>query len=101
MVRLFFGLRRPRVAGRGMDLAGTVVATGADAAALPIAGNTAMTILDRCRVGEGSRVLVIGAGGGEGGRVLGPLPRILRSLFAGDRADVRARGRAGCARARR
>lgn len=106
MVRLFFGLRRPRVAGRGMDLAGTVVATGADAvglaigdrvvgahtdtlaefvavpvkrlsripaglsfadaAALPIAGNTAMTILDRCRVGEGSRVLVIGAGGGVG-----------------------------------
>lgn len=106
MVRLFFGLRRPRVAGRGMDLAGTVVATGADAvglsigdrvvgahtdtladyvavpvtrlsripvgvsstdaAALPIAGNTATTILDRCRVGEGSRVLVIGAGGGVG-----------------------------------
>lgn len=106
MVRLFFGLRRPRVAGRGMDLAGTVVAIGADAgglsigdrvagshtdtlaeyvavpvkrlsripvglsftdaAALPIAGNTAITILDRCRVGAGSRVLVIGAGGGVG-----------------------------------
>jgi NADPH:quinone reductase-like Zn-dependent oxidoreductase len=106
MVRLFFGLRRPRVAGRGMDLAGTVVATGADAAdlaigdrvvgahndalaeyiavpakrlsripvgvsstvaaTLPIAGNTAITILDRCRVGERSRVLVIGAGGGVG-----------------------------------
>jgi NADPH:quinone reductase-like Zn-dependent oxidoreductase len=106
MVRLFFGLRRPRVAGRGMDLAGTIVAIGADAgglsigdrvvgahadtladfvavpvkrlsiipagvsstdaAALPIAGNTAITILDRCRVGAGSRVLVIGGGGGVG-----------------------------------
>ncbi len=29
LVRLFFGLRRPRVRGRGMDLAGTVVAVGA------------------------------------------------------------------------
>jgi NADPH:quinone reductase-like Zn-dependent oxidoreductase len=106
MVRLFFGLRRPRVAGRGMDVAGTIVAAGpdaegfaigdrvvgagenalaeyvavpakrlspipagvpsTDAAALPIAGNTAITILDRCRVGAGSRVLVIGAGGGVG-----------------------------------
>jgi NADPH:quinone reductase-like Zn-dependent oxidoreductase len=106
MVRLFFGLRRPRVAGRGMDLAGTIVARGADAAdlvigervvgahndalaeyiavpakrlsripvevsstdaaTLPIAGNTAITILDRCRVGAESRVLVIGAGGGVG-----------------------------------
>lgn len=106
MVRLFFGLRRPRVAGRGMDLAGTIVATGADAAdlaigdrvvgahndalaeyvavpakrlsripggvsstdaaTLPIAGNTAITILDRCDIGAGSRVLVIGAGGGVG-----------------------------------
>jgi NADPH:quinone reductase-like Zn-dependent oxidoreductase len=105
MVRLFFGLRRPRVAGRGMDLAGTIVARGADAAdlvigdrvvgahndalaeyiavpakrlsripaevsstdaaTLPIA-NTAITILDRCRVGAESRVLVIGAGGGVG-----------------------------------
>jgi NADPH:quinone reductase-like Zn-dependent oxidoreductase len=106
LVRLFFGPRRPRVAGRGMDLAGTIVATGpdagdltvgdrvvgahvntlaayvavpvrrlsripdavtsTDAATLPIAGNTAVTILDRCRVGDGSRVLVIGAGGGVG-----------------------------------
>lgn len=106
MVRLFFGLRRPRIAGRGMDVAGTVVAVGSgvtglsvgdrvvgsgtetladyaavpakrltrlpdgvsmtDAATLPIAGNTAVTILDACRVGEGSRVLVIGAGGGVG-----------------------------------
>lgn len=106
LVRLFFGLRRPRVAGRGMDLAGTVAAVGGavtglrvgdrvvgahqdtlaefvavprerlsvipagvsmtDAAALPIAGNTALTILDRCRVGEGSRVLVVGGGGGVG-----------------------------------
>jgi NADPH:quinone reductase-like Zn-dependent oxidoreductase len=37
-----------------------------DAATLPIAGNTAITILDRCRVGAESRVLVIGAGGGVG-----------------------------------
>jgi NADPH:quinone reductase-like Zn-dependent oxidoreductase len=106
MVRLFFGLRRPRIAGRGMDLAGTVVARGpgvtdlavgdrvvgahrdtlaafvavpvkrlsrvpdavsmTDAAALPIAGNTAVAILDRCGVGGGSRVLVVGAGGGVG-----------------------------------
>lgn len=106
MVRLFFGLRRPRVAGRGMDVAGTVVACGpgvtdlavgdrvvgahrdtlaafvavpvkrlsrvpdgvsmTDAASLPIAGNTAVAILDRCGVAAGSRVLVIGAGGGVG-----------------------------------
>lgn len=106
MVRLFFGLRRPRAAGRGMDVAGTVVARGAgvagieigarvvgahrdtlaefvavpaarlstvpagvsmaDAACLPIAGNTAVTILDRCAVQRGSRVLVVGAGGGVG-----------------------------------
>jgi NADPH:quinone reductase-like Zn-dependent oxidoreductase len=106
LVRLFFGPRRPRVAGRGMDLAGTIVATGpdagdltvgdrvagahvntlaayvtvpvrrlsripdgvssTDAATLPIAGNTAVTVLDRCRVGDRSRVLVIGAGGGVG-----------------------------------
>jgi NADPH:quinone reductase-like Zn-dependent oxidoreductase len=106
MVRLFFGLRRPRIAGRGMDVAGTVVAVGSgvtglsvgdrvvgsgtetladyavvaekrltrlpdgvsvtDASTLPIAGNTAVTILDAGRVGEGSRVLVVGAGGGVG-----------------------------------
>lgn len=29
LLRLFFGLRRPRVRGRGMDVAGTVVAVGA------------------------------------------------------------------------
>lgn len=29
LLRLFFGLRRPRIAGRGMDAAGTVVALGA------------------------------------------------------------------------
>lgn len=106
LVRLFLGLRRPRVAGRGMDLAGTVVALGADAsgfrvgdrvvgahqdtlaefvavpqkrlsaipaevsttdaAVLPVAGNTALTVLDRCGVVQGSRVLVLGAGGGVG-----------------------------------
>jgi NADPH:quinone reductase-like Zn-dependent oxidoreductase len=106
VVRLVFGLRRPRTRGRGMDVAGTVVALGSDveglavgdlvvgageetlaefvrvkatrlsplpagldpvvAATLPIAGNTAATILGACRVGEGSRVLLVGAGGGVG-----------------------------------
>ncbi|WP_322411069.1 NAD(P)-dependent alcohol dehydrogenase [Microbacterium invictum] len=106
VVRLFFGLRRPRTRGRGMDVAGTVVALGADvtefavgdlvvgagdetlaefvavkaerltalpagldpviAATLPVAGNTAATILDTCRVGAGSTVLLVGAGGGVG-----------------------------------
>jgi len=106
LLRLFFGIRRPRVPGRGMDVAGTVVALGpgvagltigdrvvgagsetladfavlrADrlspvpeavdavtAATLPIAGNTAVTALDACRVGAGDRVLVVGAGGGVG-----------------------------------
>jgi NADPH:quinone reductase-like Zn-dependent oxidoreductase len=106
LVRLFLGVRRPRARGRGMDVAGTVVAVGegvdalavgdavvgagegtlaefvavpakrlsripegvamADAATLPIAGNTAVAILDACRVVAGSRVLVVGAGGGVG-----------------------------------
>lgn len=103
LVRLFFGLRAPRVRGRGMDVAGTVVsgvgpfavgdrvvgsgdgtlaefvavkasrlsllpdgATMTDAATLPIAGNTAVAVLDACGVRDGSRVLVIGAGGGVG-----------------------------------
>jgi len=106
LVRLFFGVRRPRVRGRGMDVVGRVIARGdgveslaigdrvvgaaaetlADytvaraarlsavpeglpveiAASLPIAGNTAVTALDACHVGSGSRVLVIGAGGGVG-----------------------------------
>jgi NADPH:quinone reductase-like Zn-dependent oxidoreductase len=106
LVRLFLGLRRPRAQGRGMDIAGTVVALGegvdafaigdavvgagegtlaefvavaakrlspisdgvamADAATLPVAGNTAVAILDACRVVAGSRVLVVGAGGGVG-----------------------------------
>lgn len=105
MVRLFFGLRRPRVRGRGMDLAGVVVAVGpgvaalavgdrvvgagtetlaeyavvpasrltripddvdpADAACLPVAGNTAVTALAGREL-RGSRVLVVGAGGGVG-----------------------------------
>lgn len=106
LLRLFFGLRHPRVRGRGMDVAGTVVAvgTGVDtfrvgdavvgageetladftvvkasrlvprppavdavtAATIPIAGNTAVTALDACRVARGHRVLVVGAGGGVG-----------------------------------
>lgn len=36
LVRLFFGLRRPRQTGRGMDVAGTVVATGPDAAGFAV-----------------------------------------------------------------
>ncbi|WP_251452296.1 NAD(P)-dependent alcohol dehydrogenase [Microbacterium sp. Marseille-Q6648] len=106
LVRLFFGLRRPRVRGRGIDLVGTIVARGdgvdgfapgqrvvagwrdtlaeyvavpasrlsllpdavdpVTAAALPVAGNTAVTVLDACEVAAGSRVLVVGAGGGVG-----------------------------------
>ncbi|GAA1924333.1 NAD(P)-dependent alcohol dehydrogenase [Microbacterium aoyamense] len=106
LVRLVFGVRRPRVHGRGMDLVGRIVAVGEGvdafapgdrvvgsgdgtlaeyvaikasrvsrvpdglapeiAACLPIAGNTAVTVLDACRVGQNSRVLVIGAGGGVG-----------------------------------
>lgn len=105
MVRLFFGIRRPRIRGRGMDLAGVVVAVGtgvdalavgdrvvgagtetlaehvvvaasaltvlpdgvdpADAACLPVAGNTAVVALAG-RDLAGSRVLVVGAGGGVG-----------------------------------
>lgn len=106
LIRLFAGLRRPRPRGRGMDVAGTIIALGegvedfaagdrvvgagsetladyamvraarlthrppavdvAVAAALPIAGNTAVAALDACKVGSGSRVLVVGAGGGVG-----------------------------------
>jgi NADPH:quinone reductase-like Zn-dependent oxidoreductase len=106
LLRPFAGWRGPRVRGRGMDVAGTVIAVGgtvdrlavgdlvvgawretlaevvevpaarlsrvpvgvepAVAAALPIAGNTAVTVLDACRVRSGSRVLVVGAGGGVG-----------------------------------
>lgn len=107
LLRLVFGLRRPRTATPGRDVAGTVVAAGpgvttphggarvvgeltggglaeyvvarADrlvavpdgvddrtAAALPIAGGTAWQALDLARVGEGSSVLVLGAGGGVG-----------------------------------
>jgi NADPH:quinone reductase-like Zn-dependent oxidoreductase len=106
LIRVFAGLRRPRIRGRGMDVAGTVLALGrgvegfavgdavvgagsetladyavarafrlthrppsvdvAVAAALPIAGNTAVAALDASRVGPGSRVLVVGAGGGVG-----------------------------------
>ncbi len=107
MVRLAFGLRRPKRPVLGMDVAGTIVAVGegvADwavgdevvgelpggglaeyviapvkqlvrrpaalqaetAAALPLAGGTAWQALDRAGVGEGDRVLVIGASGGVG-----------------------------------
>lgn len=107
LVRLAFGLRRPRIATRGMDVAGTVVAIGAgvdafavgdevvgelpggglapyvaapadrlvrrpaavdavSAAALPIAAGTAWQALDLSSIGDGGRVLVIGASGGVG-----------------------------------
>jgi NADPH:quinone reductase-like Zn-dependent oxidoreductase len=106
LVRLFSGMRRPRVRGRGIDLAGTVVAVGSGtstlrigdevvggwretlaeyvavpesrlvprpggvdagaAAALPVAGTTALAALDACKVRAGSKVLVVGAGGGVG-----------------------------------
>jgi len=107
LLRLLFGLRRPRQAVPGRDVAGTVVAVGggvtgfvvgdrvagevpggglapfvavrADrlvpvpdavdertAAALPLAGGTAWQALDRAAVETGSRVLVVGAGGGVG-----------------------------------
>ena len=105
--RLFFGLRSPRVAVRGVDVAGTVESVGRnvtrfkpgdevfggapgafaeyastketrlvaksprltfqEAAALPIAGVTALQgIRDAARVQPGQRVLVHGAGGGVG-----------------------------------
>ena len=104
LIRLFFGLRRPKHAVRGMDVAGTVVALGSEvrevalgdevvgelsggglapfaiapvarlvprprtvapeaAAALPMAGGTAWQALELAAVPEGSRVLVVGAGG--------------------------------------
>lgn len=107
VVRLAFGLRRPRTPVPGRDVAGTVVAAGPDAGAwrpgdrvvgelsggglathvtaaadrvvavpdgldptvaatLPLAGGTAWQALDLGAVGRGSRVLVIGAGGGVG-----------------------------------
>ncbi|MCK6081259.1 NAD(P)-dependent alcohol dehydrogenase [Microbacterium sp. EYE_5] len=110
MVRAFVGRRGPRVRGRGMDVAGTVAAVGADvegwtvgdaavgawretladhvlvpaarliplsagvdpvvAATLPVAGNTALDALRIARVSSGSRVLVVGAGGGVGTAVV-------------------------------
>ena len=107
LIRLAFGLRRPRTPVPGRDVAGTVVAVGsavtawavgdrvvgelaggglgatvvapADrfvaipeglssevAAALPLAGGTAWQALDLAGVVHGSRVLVVGAGGGVG-----------------------------------
>lgn len=106
LVRPFAGFGRPRIAGRGMDLAGTVTALGEGAegfalgdrvvgawretlagavavptkrlsripdgvdpvvaSTLPIAGNTALEVLDVARVRDGKRVLVVGAGGGVG-----------------------------------
>lgn len=107
LVRPMFGLRRPRAATRGMDVAGTVVALGTDvsslaigdevmgelpggalaefvvgpaarlvrrpdalppaeAAALPLAAGTAWQAIESGTVGEGDRVLVLGASGGVG-----------------------------------
>lgn len=108
LLRLVYGIRRPRNPVRGMDVAGTVVAVGAgvasarvgdevvvelpgggglaeyavapvsrlahrpptvsavDAATLPMAGGTAWQALDAAAVGDGHRVLVLGASGGVG-----------------------------------
>lgn len=107
LLRLFFGIRRPKTAVPGRDVAGTIHAVGAGAegwsigdrvvgelpsgglgsialapvarlvrvpdgvdlataATLPLAGGTAWQALDLARVTAGSRVLVIGAGGGVG-----------------------------------
>ncbi len=107
LVRPVFGLRRPRLQTRGMDVAGTVVGLGpgvsslavgdevmgelpggtlaeyvagpatrlvrrpsdlqpAAAAALPVAAGTAWQALDAAGVGEGDRVLIVGASGGVG-----------------------------------
>ncbi len=107
LLRLFFGLRRPRTATPGRDVMGRIVAVGEGeptwqlgdrvvgelpggglstvtlaavdrivrvpdgvdasvAACLPLAGGTAWQALDLARVTAGSRVLVIGAGGGVG-----------------------------------
>jgi len=107
LVRLAFGLRRPRTPVPGRDVAGTVVEVGAGveawrpgdrvvgelsggglgevvaapadrlvaapdgldlavAATLPLAGGTAWQALDLAGVGAGSRVLIVGAGGGVG-----------------------------------
>lgn len=107
LIRLFFGLRRPRSSVRGMDSVGTIHAVGDEvdafqlgdvvvaeapggafaeyvripadrcvplppeiiitlAAALPVAGGTALLALDRANVALGERVLVLGASGGVG-----------------------------------
>lgn len=108
IVRAVFGIRGPRNRVRGMDVAGAVVARGADAdtvrvgdevvvelpgggglaeyaiapvarlaarpdavsapdaACLPIAAGTAWQALDLAKVGDGHRVLILGASGGVG-----------------------------------
>lgn len=107
LLRLAFGLRKPKVAVQGRDASGVVVAIGdrvsrhrvgdlvtgeidgggfaeffvtheeklvkipenvtpETAAALPLAAGTAWQALDAAAVNEGSRVLLIGAGGGVG-----------------------------------
>ncbi|MFR9778117.1 NAD(P)-dependent alcohol dehydrogenase [Micromonospora sp. MS34] len=107
VIRLGYGLRRPRHRVPGLDLAGVVTAVGAgvtgfspgdevfgsgtgsfaeyalaptgrlapkpaglsfaEAAAVPVSGQTALTaVRDAARVRPGQRVLVIGAGGGVG-----------------------------------
>ncbi|WP_194420620.1 NAD(P)-dependent alcohol dehydrogenase [Microbacterium abyssi] len=108
LLRLMFGLRRPKQPIRGNDVAGTIVAVGETvdasrigeevvveldsggglapyavarvdrlvtrpgaltpevAATLPISGGTAFQALDAAGVSSGQRVLVIGASGGVG-----------------------------------
>jgi NADPH:quinone reductase-like Zn-dependent oxidoreductase len=107
LIRAGFGLRRPKRANPGLNLAGVVAAVGSsvadlgvgdevfgtgistfadfavarhdrlalkparltfhEAATLPVSGLTALqAVRDRARVGEGDRVLVLGASGGVG-----------------------------------
>lgn len=107
LLRLGFGLRRPRTSVPGRDVVGTIVTVGPDvsglavddrvvgelsggglgafvvapatqlvrvpdavddetAVTLPLAGGTAWQALDLAGVASGSRILVLGAGGGVG-----------------------------------
>ncbi|MFC5337445.1 NAD(P)-dependent alcohol dehydrogenase [Leucobacter denitrificans] len=135
LLRLGFGITRPKQPVRGIDIAGTIVALGSKAsesssgfnvgdevvaetpggglalfvavpvrrlvhrpeavsvdhaAALPIAGGTAVQALELARVGSGSRVLVIGASGGVGTYAV-QLARIVGaevSALCGERSRV-------------
>ncbi len=70
LVRLAFGLRRPRNPVRGMDVAGVIVdvGPGVDTSLIgtEVAGGTAWQALHHGKVKAGDRILVIGASGGVG-----------------------------------